>query len=1369
MSVAIPQTPQHPLPGGYLTTPSNNSPQLGHIVQSGFTASTAGSSQQHGPQQGPVLAQKPKQDSQVTAGKTQTEDLKPVERASRTINDALVREAQYPELDSYVSQGVSSDYDISSQLAWAPFQRVKLYDIPEKIFDQYNRAQMSTSMGLFADLNHAWVSIDSALYLWDYTQPDPPLVGFEEQQKQITAVELVTPRAGVFIPSITRLLVVATSSEIHLVGLASQPASTGGQSVALYSTGMQISIRGIDVSIIAGSALTGRVFFAGKDSDDVYEVTYQQEERWFQNRCAKINHTGKGLNTFTPVPLLSFGAKTPQEYVVDMVIDDTRSLLYTLSSRSTIRVFQMTANNGLSLVITRPLGATLRDISHMSNALSELLSVKMSIISIDPITSREASKMHLMATTSTGCRIFMSATSASSFYSSMAGTHGAPNSMQVQHVKYPPSESVRSTPGPQQSSSQLTPYGNNENTNNSSRLLSPTRKAQRFAPGYFFCFVPRDAQSPADTLFLSAPDFGRIARPQDASRSSKYPELGMWFGIGARAEAVGSMTAPFGATSSPQGFANELAVQYDKAASEIAVLTNSGVHTFKRRRLVDMFASIFRIGGGDEGLEAEMKKFIRRYGRGETASTALAVACGHGLEVTSDARVAKITDPEVLEFARKAFIEYGGKPQFYENNVLDQSVPAIDMVHPSPRHEGLSLFVARLVRSIWKAPIMQEGMSPTAGLVICPAVPISKLQSISQDLLKLKEFLHTNRNFIDGLSGPDALQRASTKQEEISLQAEHRALHSQVVLIDKIIEGIAFIQVLFDERIEEIIISLSPETRQQVRSLTYEGLFSSSHGKDLAKELVKAIVNRNIANGSNVETVAEALRRRCGSFCSADDVIIFKAQEQLKRASEAGSDSELGRNLLNESLRLFTQVAGSLTMEQLQWAARSFTGLQFYAGAIQLALTVAHESDRGNKALSWIEDNRPDQDPRAAAFEARKRCYDLIHNVITTLDTKPPDMADGQYSSLVRRREEAYKVIDTSEDEAFQTDLYDWYLLQKKKDKILDIQSPYIVNYLQRRANLDRDFADLLWRYHSRIGNNHQAAEVQLSLARSEFPLSLDERIEYLGRAKANASMPSPGIPRQTRYQLSREVADLLDIANIQSDILQRLMNDGRVNVERRPAIAKELNGQLLPMNVYADQAGYFDLCILIYQVADHRNPADIRATWQNLLGRTHEETVQRSTDQGPQPYEAVIEKVRSLGTRLNLSETMFPVSDLLPMLERYAFEFQNSVGPESWVIDTLIDIGVPYETIFAVLESMFYNDEAPFQGRNRRYIAADIVHVVRLWFQESSRGKVRVLGGEESAAAVSQCLLMLQQSGLDARKGEECRELRFRIEQLLR
>lgn len=831
--------------------------------------------------------------------------------------------------------------------------------MPDSIFNQYNNAQMSTMMGLFADLNHAWVSIDNALYLWDYTHPNPDLVGIEEQPHNITAVRLATPRQGVFLPSIDRLLVVATTADITITGLASQAAPGGGKSVTLFSTGLKVSVKGMNINVIEGSDATGRLFFSETGSDDVYELTYQQEDRWFQEKCDKINHTGRGIAAFNPGPIFGFGQKTQQEYIVHMATDDTRGLLYTLSSQSTIRVFHLGPGNGLALMITKTLSATLNDIGHIPNLQTDLLSPNISLISVNPVSSQEASRLHLMVTTSTGCRIFMSATSGSSYNSfSMTNSSNAPTSMQVQHVKFPPPDPSR-PPAGQPNSTQMISYGNNQNLNTTSKALNPTRRAVRYAPGYFFCFVPRDQNN--DLFFLSAPDTGRIARLRENSSLPRYPELGLWPPLGSRVEDIGLASPSFAASRTPAGFGNELAVQYDGSAPEVAILTNSGVHTYRRRRLVDIFASAIKVGGGDEGLEGEIKKFLRLYGPSETAATALAVACGQGLDVTSDSRIAKIADPVVLEFARKAFIEHGGRPYINENQMMDQSVPIIDTVRPSPRHEGLALYVARLVRSIWKQPIVQETLSPATGLVVLPVVSLGKLQTISQDLLTLKEFLDSNKSFIDGLTGPDALGRVSTKQDEICLQAEHRALHSLVVLVENIVEGIAFVQVLFEEQLAEIMASLPNETRQQVRNLTNEGLFSTITGKDLAKELVKAIVNRNIANGSNVETVAEALRRRCGSFCSADDVIIFKAQELLKRSSEAGGESESGRNLLNESLRLFKQVASSLTMDQLQWAAQSFTNMQFYAGAIQLALEVAHESDRGNRALAWIQEGRPDQ------------------------------------------------------------------------------------------------------------------------------------------------------------------------------------------------------------------------------------------------------------------------------------------------------------------------------------------------------------------------------------------------------------------------
>lgn len=789
-------------------------------------------------------------------------------------------------------------------------------------------------MGLFAELNHAWIAIDNALYLWDYTHPNPDLIGFEEQPNSITAVKLVVPRAGVFTSQITHLLVLATAAEMIVVGLSCVSDAAGNNTVNLYQTRMSLAVRGMTVNVIEGSAASGRIFFSNMEDNDVYELTYQQEEKWFQSRCAKVNHTVKGLSSLAPslttlAPALPFGQRS-NEHIVQMVADDTRNLLYTLSSTSTIRTFHMKTNGRLECTITQSLSMTFSNVGHMVSE-TELLGPKVSIVSISPISATEAQKLHLMATTSTGCRLFMSATASSSWGSTSSSN--APTSMRVQHIKFPPQP---------QSSRQSQPHSVTVDTH--SKVLSRTRMARRFPPGYFFCFVADDSQRIVDKLFLCSPHTGRIARPRDTSQVpvSPFPETGMWVGLESHAEDIGLISPPFAAAPSPQGFGNELAIQFDKPSSEIAILTNTGIHTIRRRRLVDIFAAALQHSGREDGLEMEMRRFMRVYGRGEITATALAVACGQGEDVAPDARLAKITNPEILESARKAFIDFGGKPVLNENSVVDQTGPAIDNVRPSPRHEGIALYISRLVRSIWKASILVERTSPMGGVSVSPTVSLQKLRDIQRDLSRLQEFLAENKSFIDGLAGPESLTHVTTKQEEIAQQAEHRALYSLVVLISNIVEGISFVLVLFEERVDEIILSLAGDSRQRIRQLSFEGLFATDNGKELAKELVKAIVNRNIANGSNVDTVAEALRRRCGSFCSADDVVIFKAQEHLKKASGAGSDSEAGRRMLNESLRLFQQVSASLSMEQLHEAVEQFIAMEFYAGTSEKLAVMFH-------------------------------------------------------------------------------------------------------------------------------------------------------------------------------------------------------------------------------------------------------------------------------------------------------------------------------------------------------------------------------------------------------------------------------------------
>jgi len=1363
---SIMQTPPRPVPGIWPQTPAPRptvpAPSFGTSISAQparppYLSRTAGSAlaitTTRTPEAGAPSAIRP------------SETLKPAERAARTINEALASESRFPELDGYLPPGYSSEYDVQSATAWAPFQKVRVYNIPDQIFEQYNRAQVSTSMGLFAELRHAWVTIDNALYMWNYTMNNSQLLGYEGQPHSITSVKLAVPRAGVFLPTIQHMIVLATTSEVCLLGLGTDPSPGGSQALSLFQTGMSVSVKGLDISVIACSAKTGRIFFGGRTENEVYELTYQQEDRWFSSRCAKVCHTSSTAKALALS--FSFGGGH-QEFVEQIVIDDTRDLLYTLSSNSAIRVFHMKTDGSLSLLITKPANEIYANIGHIITQ-SESLNVRVKIVSISAIPAQEASRYHLVATTATGYRIYLSATSSGYWSSSKSG---APISMQAQHVRTPPLATAIAAPPSQPSPPGSVPISG---VHLPIRTLTTTRMAQRYPPGYFFCFTAKDANSATDNLFVSAPDAARLSRPPETGQLVRSAESAMWLSLGSRAEDIG-LVVPYAApTSAAAGYGNDLAVQFDKPIPEVAVLTNTGIHIIKRRRLVDVFAALVRHGGGVEGFQNEVNNLIRAYGRTETLATALAVACGQGVEITQDSRTLRINDPEVLEVARKTFIDYGGKPSINQNSITDKTVPLIDAVRPSPRHAAIALYISRLLRSTWKNVIAVESRTPS-GYSVLPAVKLEKLKVVQEDLSALQRFFNTNKSFIKGLSGPDDLSRTSSKDEEIALQGEHRALHSLVKFVSDTIEGISFVLVLFDERVAEIMPLLPEASRPQFLQLTFEELFSTKKGYDLAKELVKAIVNRNIAKGSNVETVADALRRRCGSFCSSDDVVIFKAQEQLKRAAEAGANAEFARNLLNESLRLFEQVAHSLPSDYLQSAVRQYTELQFFAGAIQLVLKVAHELDKANEALSWMADGRPEPDGRKAKFDLRSQCYDLIHDIVIAVDKsieQGPGYVDGRPTLALTRRNEAYDVISRSKDEAFLTNLYDWYLSQGWYDRLLATDSSFIVTYLQRKSADDISHADLLWKYYAQINQFYDAARIQLQLARSGFELTLDKRIEYLSRARANASSYTQGGDRKMKQKLLQEISEWLDIANIQDEILQRLKDDSRLSAERRTEVLHQIDGPILDIttlfNNFADNAGYYDICLLIYQVADHRDASQIKHTWQQLFQGVHDRTVAAGE---PQPFEAIAEEIRSLGSKLRLSETTFPIQMLLPILERYSFEFQRNVAPPHWAVDVFLDLEVAYERLFDVLENIFYSGDTPFIGSNRRFITTDLIYVVGKWFHHTTRAGGVIFGSEQGAVRVEEMMQALMQvgksAGLDDEMMQMCRAITERIAQIL-
>lgn len=438
-----------------------------------------------------------------------------------------------------------------------------------------------------------------------------------------------------------------------------------------------------------------------------------------------------------------------------------------------------------------------------------------------------------------------------------------------------------------------------------------------------------------------------------------------------------------------------------------------------------------------------------------------------------------------------------------------------------------------------------------------------------------------------------------------------------------------------------------------------------------------------------------------------------------------------------------------------------------YPGAIRLALKVAQELDRGNKALSWLRDqddrNLDPNDARREFYDRRAACYVLVLDVIEAVDrayNNQGPVPEGVVSPVTRRKHEAYEQINASEDEVFQNYLYDWYMSKGWAERLLEINSSFVIDYLQQSAEKDLAHADLLWRYYAHYNDYLSAADTQFKLAKSSLPLSLEKRIEYLSRAKANASTRMTGFSesgvrnRQSRQELLRNISDHLDLANIQDDVLQRIRGDPRLSGARREEVIALLNGQIQPLDdlyhQYADQAGYYDICLLIYHAADYRSVPDVHNTWTNLIDQTHRNALE---DGHAAPWELIAMKTQDLGHRVNLNESVFPVNVVLQLLLQYDLEFYthdaNTAATEgltlnnnlTWPIDVFLRLNAPFESLVSTLEALWYANEPPFRARNNhKMLVKWMIYTIEQWAAVSRRSGA-LFGGPENAIGLSDLL----------------------------
>jgi nuclear pore complex protein Nup155 len=115
-----------------------------------------------------------------------------------------------------------------------------------------------------------------------------------------------------------------------------------------------------------------------------------------------------------------------------------------------------------------------------------------------------------------------------------------------------------------------------------------------------------------------------------------------------------------------------------------------------------------------------------------------------------------------------------------------------------------------------------------------------------------------------------------------------------------------------------------------------------------------------------------------------------------------------------------------------------------------------------------------------------------------------------------------------------------------------------------------------------------------------------------------------------------------------------------------------------------------------------------------------------------------------------------------LTLLLEYLFQqADTNKSSREWPVDLLLDVGVPLDSVLAVLENLSFNDGAEWSTSRRRVIAALTVYVCQKWLAETTIAGGLPFGGEEGAQAVLEILRGLSDLRiLSGRDGDALRDL---------
>jgi nuclear pore complex protein Nup155 len=151
---------------------------------------------------------------------------------------------------------------------------------------------------------------------------------------------------------------------------------------------------------------------------------------------------------------------------------------------------------------------------------------------------------------------------------------------------------------------------------------------------------------------------------------------------------------------------SELGAHLAMPPRQFLVLGNNGLTSFVKQRPVDTLQQLLIENSSNLMMrEKELTTFFQHYGRIEACAMCLEIVCFHSNENGEPANPLSISAADV-------FYQFGGEPTLKESsypsvsNDLGRPLVQVETSY-SGRHDGLALYLARVVRPAWKQKLFE--------------------------------------------------------------------------------------------------------------------------------------------------------------------------------------------------------------------------------------------------------------------------------------------------------------------------------------------------------------------------------------------------------------------------------------------------------------------------------------------------------------------------------------------------------------------------------------------------------------------------------------------------------------------------------------